>query len=168
LFDDLAPLAALNLAQKPDDVSAPDRFLEDQATTRELWATARAIAATIFCQPPRAVAGARKNGDIIMRNIEGRGANRPHPKSDASSLESGTMMADHGVTRDRPAFAGAIKASRVIGAVVAAGLVVTALACLQTARTHQAVTPQTEASESLPPATKVELGGGMTGYQLLL
>jgi hypothetical protein len=63
---------------------------------------------------------------------------------------------------------GAIKANRVIGTVVVAGLVVTGLACLDTARTHQAVTPHTEASESLPPATKVERGGVMMGYELLL
>lgn len=88
-------------------------------------------------------------------------------RDQASSLESGTMMVDHRVTHDRPEFTGAIKASRVIGAVVAAGLVVTALVCLDTTRTHQAVTPHTEASESLPPATKVERGGVMS-YELLL
>jgi hypothetical protein len=93
-----------------------------------------------------------------MRNVEGK----------VVAVKTGTMMGDHGVTDDRPAFAGAIKASCVVGAVVAAGLVVTAVACLQTARTHQAVTPHMEAFESLPPATKVELGGGMTGYQPLL
>jgi hypothetical protein len=36
LFKILAHLTALNLAHKPDDVTVPDRFLEDQATTREL------------------------------------------------------------------------------------------------------------------------------------
>jgi hypothetical protein len=36
LFEIFAHLTALNLARKPGDVIAPDRFLEDQARTREL------------------------------------------------------------------------------------------------------------------------------------
>jgi hypothetical protein len=64
----LAHLATLKVACKPHDVSAPDRFLEDQATTRELWSTARAIGATIFSPAPRAVAGTRKM-EILMKML---------------------------------------------------------------------------------------------------
>jgi hypothetical protein len=75
------------------------------------------------------------------------------------------MMADHRLPQDQPAFPGAIKASAVIGALVAAGLVATCLTGLGRALTHQAVTP--EATQSIAPARNVERGGAMTGYEIL-
>jgi hypothetical protein len=77
------------------------------------------------------------------------------------------MMADHRLPQDQPAFPGAIKASAVIGALVAAGLVATCLTGLGRALTHQAATPDTEATQSIAPARNVERGGAMTGYEIL-
>jgi hypothetical protein len=78
------------------------------------------------------------------------------------------MMADHRSTQDRPAFAGTIKASAVIGVLVAAGLVATCLTGLGRVLTHQAITPDTEETQSVEPARNVERGGAMTGYELVL
>jgi hypothetical protein len=77
------------------------------------------------------------------------------------------MMADHRLPQDRAAFPGAIKASAVIGAVVAAGVVATCLTGLGRALTHQAVTPDTEETQSIAPARTVARGGVMKAYENL-
>jgi hypothetical protein len=77
------------------------------------------------------------------------------------------MMADHRLPQDRPAFPGAIKASAVIGALVAAGLVATCLTGLGRALTQHAVSMDTEETQSIVPARNVARGGAMTGYEIL-
>jgi hypothetical protein len=77
------------------------------------------------------------------------------------------MMADHRLPQDRPAFPGAIKASAVIGALVAAGLVATCLTGLGRALTQQAVTVDPEETQSMVPARNVARGGAMIGYEIL-
>jgi hypothetical protein len=71
-------------------------------------------------------------------------------------------------TQDRPASSGAIKAGAVIGAVFAAGLVVVGFASLCTARTDQAIIPETKASKSVAPRSKIERSGIMIAHELLL
>jgi hypothetical protein len=75
------------------------------------------------------------------------------------------MIANHRTPQDRPAFAGAIKPNRVVGVIVAAGLVATGLAAFDSAQTHHAIAAHTEASDSNAPATKARRGGAMLVYE---
>jgi hypothetical protein len=78
------------------------------------------------------------------------------------------MIAHPPSRQDRPAFGAAIKASGLIGSILAVGLLATALASFHPGRSHQAVAPHSEASQSIRLDRNVGRSGSITGYQLLL
>jgi hypothetical protein len=81
------------------------------------------------------------------------------------------MIANYRLSQDRPAFGGAIKPNRLVGVIIAAGLVATGLAAFDTAQTyhtaqtHHAIATHTEASDSVAPATRVGRSGTMLVYE---
>jgi len=68
----------------------------------------------------------------------------------------------------RPAFGASIKASGLIGSILAAAILATALASFNPGRSDHAIASHSEASESMPLDRNVERGGSLMGYQLLL
>ena len=76
------------------------------------------------------------------------------------------MTADALSSQDRPAFSRALKAGAVVSAIFAAGFAVVGLR-LSAARTDRAVAPETQASTSVAPASRIERSGTMIAHELL-
>jgi len=77
------------------------------------------------------------------------------------------MTATHFPRHDASVFETPIKATNVIGAIVAAALVLAAAIAFKPATRPHAVTAQAQAVHTLP-ADGHNRGGSITGYQLLL
>jgi hypothetical protein len=75
------------------------------------------------------------------------------------------MIANHGSPQDRPAFPDAVKPNRVVGVIVAAGLVATGLAAFDSAQKHHVIATPTEVSDSIAPATNAGRSGAMLVYE---
>ena len=78
------------------------------------------------------------------------------------------MTATHFPRHDGSVFQTPIKASNVIGAIVAAVLVLAAAIAFKPAPTAHAVTAQAPALHTIPADGNKNRGGSITGYQLLL
>jgi hypothetical protein len=75
------------------------------------------------------------------------------------------MIANHRLPHHRPAFPGAIKPNRLVGAIVAAGLVATGLAAFESIQTHRSTAVHTEASDAFLPAINTGPSGAMLVYE---
>jgi hypothetical protein len=75
------------------------------------------------------------------------------------------MIGSHRLPHGRPSFLDAIKPSRLIGVILAAALLVTGVAAFDAAQTHHATAAQTQASDTIAPATKVGRSGTMLVYE---
>ena len=76
------------------------------------------------------------------------------------------MTADALSSQDRPAFSRALKAGAVVSVMFAVGFAVVGFG-LSAARTDRPVAPETQASTSGAPASKIERSGTMIAHELL-